>query len=181
MDRLGENDRKYLDMIARSPQEGLALLMDQYTGLIWKITSRYLRNPEDVKECVNETFAHFYFHRDSYDPARSSLPVYLSAIARNLSLMRLRSRDKVVDLPQEDWSLLAAEGPEVTAEDRQVLSAALFALTDQERRVVLLHAVSGMKHREIAQLLELPLATVLSKYRRALKKLRDLLEGDEMR
>ena len=38
-----------------------------------------------------------------------------------------------------------------------------------------------MKHREIAQLLELPLATVLSKYRRALKKLRDLLEGDEMR
>ena len=102
-------------------------------------------------------------------------------IARNLSLMRLRSRDKVVDLPQEDWSLLAAEGPEVTAEDRQVLSAALFALTDQERRVVLLHAVSGMKHREIAQLLELPLATVLSKYRRALKKLRDLLEGDEMR
>ena len=53
------------------------------------------------------------------------------------------------------------------------------ALTDEERQVVMLHAVTGLKHREIAQLLELPLATVLSKYRRALKKLNLLLEGDD--
>ena len=45
--------------------------------------------------------------------------------------------------------------------------------------MVLLHAVSGLKHREIAALLELPLATVLSKYHRALKKLRVQLEGDD--
>ena len=51
--------------------------------------------------------------------------------------------------------------------------------TPQERQVVMLHAVTGLKHREIAQLLELPLATVLSKYRRALKKLNLLLEGDD--
>lgn len=45
--------------------------------------------------------------------------------------------------------------------------------------MVLLHAVSGMKHREIAQLLRLPLATVLSKYHRALKKMRGYMEGDD--
>ena len=56
---------------------------------------------------------------------------------------------------------------------------ALADLSDEERRVVLLHAVTGMKHREIAALLELPLPTVLSKYHRALKKMRSLLEGDD--
>ena len=52
---------------------------------------------------------------------------------------------------------------------------------DEERRIVLLHAVTGMKHREIAALLELTLPTVLSKYHRALKKMRSTLEGDDAR
>ena len=45
-------------------------------------------------------------------------------------------------------------------------------LNQQERQIVVLHAVSGFRHREIAQLLQLPLPTVLSKYHRALKKLK---------
>ena len=53
------------------------------------------------------------------------------------------------------------------------------ARTDEERRIVLLHAVTGLKHRELAALLELPLPTVLSKYHRALKKMRSFLEGDD--
>ena len=44
--------------------------------------------------------------------------------------------------------------------------------------MVLLHAVTGLKHREIAQLMEMPLATVLSKYHRALKKLKTKMKGD---
>ena len=46
---------------------------------------------------------------------------------------------------------------------------------------MLLHAVTGMKYREIAAVLEMPLATVLSKYHRALKKMRIFLEGDDAR
>ena len=60
-----------------------------------------------------------------------------------------------------------------------VLDAALTALADDERQIVLLHAVTGWKHREIAGLLELPLSTVLSKYRRALLKLKTKLEGGD--
>ena len=67
------------------------------------------------------------------------------------------------------------------ADERALLQGALASLTDEERRVVLLHAVTGLKHREIAALLELPLPTVLSKYHRALKKMRSCLEGDDAR
>ena len=69
----------------------------------------------------------------------------------------------------------------VHPEDRALLEQALGTLEEQARRIVLLHAVTGLKHREIAQLLELPLATVLSKYHRALKKLKAQLEGDDVR
>ena len=64
-------------------------------------------------------------------------------------------------------------------EDRHLLQTALATLSDEERRVILLHAVSGLKHREIAAVLELPLPTVLSKYHRALKKLRAFVKGDD--
>ena len=53
-----------------------------------------------------------------------------------------------------------------------MLSGLLSALNDQERQIITLHALTGLKHREIAALLDLPLPTVLSKYSRALKKLK---------
>ena len=62
-----------------------------------------------------------------------------------------------------------------------MLEAALKALGDEERQVVLLHAVSGLKHREIAQDLGLPLSTVLSRYNRALKKLKRHLTEEGVR
>ena len=44
------DDQQILAKLAKSPQQGLALLMEQYTGLIWHIASRYLHDPEDIKE-----------------------------------------------------------------------------------------------------------------------------------
>ena len=106
---------------------------------------------------------------------------WLLAIARNLALMKLRERARTQDLPPEDWASFAIDSHDVTTEDRTVLAAALSTLSDQERQIIMLHVTAGLKHREIAQLLELPLSTVLSKYRRALSKLKQKLEGGDAR
>lgn len=176
MDRLGENDRKYLDMIARSPQEGLALLMDQYTGLIWKIASRYLRNPEDVKECVNETFAHFYFHRDSYDPARSSLPVYLSAIARNLSISRCRKEQRLqtrISAGTDPDCIAADRGQTISlAELRADVEQALQELRPEEAALIRMKYYGGMTMKEIAASLGIPYETAKKRQHRIIGKLR---------
>ena len=60
---------------------------------------------------------------------------------------------------------------------RQVLST----LSEEEREVITLHIVSGLKHREIAKLLGKPLSTVLSKYNRAIKKLQIQIKEKEER
>lgn len=62
-----------------------------------------------------------------------------------------------------------------------ILSSLMETLSDQERQIVLLHAMTGWKHREIAKLLQLPLATVLSRYNRALKKLRNEWKGGRLK
>ena len=53
-------------------------------------------------------------------------------------------------------------------------------LNEDERQIVMLHSMAGMKHREIAEIVDMPVSTVLSKYNRSLKKLRQSLEVKEV-
>ena len=96
---------------------------------------------------------------------------WVLTITRNLAISRLREHGRTEPLVQEDWQDRLADNPAVTHEDRMMLEAVLSALSDEERQIVTLHALTGLRHREIAALLGLPLPTVLSKYSRALKKL----------
>jgi RNA polymerase sigma-70 factor (ECF subfamily) len=95
---------------------------------------------------------------------------WILTIAKNLCLKQLRSSSRMEALP-EQWQN-SPESAEMTAEDKVVLRQCMEALSDTERQILVLHAVSGFKHREIAACLELPLPTVLSKYHRAIKKMK---------
>lgn len=96
---------------------------------------------------------------------------WIMTITKNLCRKQLRSRSRTERLPEEDWKN-SLESTEMTADDKVVLRQCMETLSDIERQIVVLHAVSGFKHREIAAWLELPLATVLSKYHRAIKKMK---------
>ena len=100
-------------------------------------------------------------------------------IARNEALMRIRGRGRTVSMSPEDWQEQFADRPDVSQEDKLTLKALLETLSDEEREIVTLHALTGLKHREIAAMLDLALPTVLSKYNRAIKKLGKSLEEAE--
>ena len=133
---------------------------------------------QEAQDTAQDTFVKVWESAPSYRP-RGSPMAWLLTIARNLALSRLRRSGRQVDLDDEEWEAIPAAVPGVSLEDRQVLQEALARLSGEERRIVLLHAVTGLKHREIAQLLELPLSTVLSKYHRGLKKLKSLMKGEK--
>lgn len=101
---------------------------------------------------------------------------WMLTITRNLARMALRGAGRQQTLTEEEWAALPGGGE--PGEDALVLREALQSLDEEERQVILLHAVSGLKHREIAALMERPLSTILSKYQRGLKKLKNRLKGD---
>lgn len=102
---------------------------------------------------------------------------WILTMTRNFCLMKLREKQKnqaIEEKMMENTMLYVQDNT-----NRVVLEAAFSILTDEERRIIMLHVLSGLKHREIAQILELPLSTVLSKNNRALKKLKQYLQkGD---
>ena len=164
--------------VAAEDSHSLEELYHRTRTAVYGLVLSYLKHPQDAEDVTQDAFVRIWDTAASYRPQGKPM-AWLLTVARNLALMRLRERGKTQELTDEEWSALPARAPDVTTEDRHVLRAALSLLSEQERQVVMLHAVTGLKHREIAQLLELPLATVLSKYRRALKKLNLLLEGDD--
>ena len=103
---------------------------------------------------------------------------WIFTIARNLCLGRLRSRSRFSDVPEEDWEPYLESNESISLEDRVVLEHCLHDLQEDERDILLLHIFSGMKHREIAELTDRPLSTVLSKYHRALKKMRAIFKEE---
>ena len=169
---------RLLGGVAAGDRDSLAELYGRTRAAVYGLALSYLKNGQDAQDITQDTFVRIWEKAGQYRPQGKPLS-WMLAIARNLALMKLRSARHTDLLPDEEWVLVPAPDSPLTAEDRHLLELAVNALADEERRVVMLHAVAGLKHREIADLLEMPLATVLSKYRRALKKLHNRLKGDE--
>lgn len=161
--------------VAAGEQDALAELYDRTRSAVYAMALSILKNSHDAQDITQDAFVRIWESAPGYRPQGSPM-AWILTVTRNLARMKLRQGARQTDLDEQQWEAIPADAPGVTAEDRHLLQEALATLADEERRIVMLHAVTGLKHREIAELLELPTATVLSKYHRALKKLRTFTE-----
>ena len=166
--------------VAGGDRDALAELYRRTRPAVYGLALSYLRNAHDAQDLTQDVYVQVWDCAEQYRPTGSPMG-WLLAVCRSLCLMRLRREERHAALSEEEWDAIPAQECGLDTDERVLLQHALASLGDEERRVVLLHAVTGMKHREIAALLELPLPTVLSKYHRALKKMRSFLEGDDAR
>lgn len=166
-----------LAAIAAGQQDALAQLYHLTRTAVYGLSLSYLKNTHDAQDITQDVFVHVWDHAPQYRPTGSPMG-WLLTVCRNLCLMRLRRTERHAVLSEAEWDAIPQQETGLTTEERTLLQHVLSRLGEEERRIVLLHAVTGLKHREIAALLELPLPTVLSKYHRAIRKMRADLEGD---
>lgn len=94
-----QNKQALTPDIPEAPEE----LIARYAALVWKTAAVYLKNPEDIKECVNDVFLEFYLHKDRYDPEKGSTNTFLASIARHKAVDTYRkSRSTVSDSEMEN-------------------------------------------------------------------------------
>lgn len=129
----------------------------------------------EAQDILQETYLKIRSAAHLYQ-AQGKPMAWIFTIARNLARMHFRQSQRVADESIEDVDAEALFSSELDQQDRIVMKNLLEKLDEDERTIILLHAVSGYKHREISQYLEKPLSTVLSRYNRGIKKLRKILE-----
>lgn len=168
----------------RFRREALPLL-DQLYGAAMKMT----RNPSDAQDLVQETFLKAYSAFASFE-AGTNLKAWLYRIMTNsyINTYRKRQREPFFDAVDEleDWQLggaesataMAAQSAEAEAIDRTpdvVVSSALNELPEDFRIAVYLADVEGFSYQEIADIVEVPIGTVMSRLHRGRSRLRKSL------
>ncbi|WP_071441302.1 RNA polymerase sigma factor [Traorella massiliensis] len=166
---------QYIKEIANGNKNALADLYAMTSAAVYGFILSILKNSHDAEDILHDCYVSVFSATQNYRSSGRPL-AWIMAIARNLCLLKMRERKKNADYPYENWEHDIADRNDVSAEDMIVLKDCMKNLSDEEHQIVYLHAVSGFKHREISQIMELPLSTVLSKYHRALKKLKACLE-----
>ncbi len=172
----GEPDSSRLDRclwaIAREDSQALAELYDCTSPSVYAFALSILKNTQDAEDVLHDCYLQIYSAAAKYQASGKPM-AWILTITRNLCLLKLRERRRMADLPPENWEPYLEACQSASPEDRLILTECMRLLSDEERQIVILHAVAGFKHRETAKLLELPLSTVLSKYNRAMKKLKN--------
>lgn len=163
-----------LASIARGDRDALAQLYHGTSTAVYSYALSVLKNSHDAEDVLHDCYLKVWLAADAYRSAGKPM-AWILTIAKNLCLQNLRQRQKTEPLSLEDWRGCLDASTEMTADDKVVLQQCMERLTDDERQIVVLHAVSGFKHREVAELLDMALSTVLSKYHRAIKKMKTCL------
>ena len=169
------------DLIVRIDRDDRSALEEFYTlteRTLYSYVLAIVKNPYDTQDIVQDTYLKVRASAHLYQKQGKPL-AWLFTIARNLAmdLFRRNSRFLSEEAFEMDDTMEYSYVTEMT--DRLVLATAMNILTERERQILLLHLVAGIRHREIAANLGLPLSTVLSCYQRTLKKLKRYLEGKE--
>ncbi len=171
-------DDTLIAAIAAGDTASLHRLYDAVSGSVYGFALSITKQPQDAEDVLQDTFVTIYDKALTYQPQGKPM-AWILTIARNHALMRIRSRKREASFEEtvadNSLSFSRIERPE----DRQAVETLLTILTEEERQIVVLHAVAGLKNREIAAVTELPLGTVLSKYNRAVKKLKAYWEKEE--
>ena len=152
-------------------------LVDQYKDHVLRMCFLSLCDKTLAEDAMQDTYLKIRSAAHLYRPMGRPV-AWIITITRNICLMQLREKSRTAWTPPDENSDLHSPASSAfdafgDAEDRLVLTKMLDLLSEEDRQIIVLHAISGMKHREIAQVMSLPLSTVLAKYRRALQKLRD--------
>ena len=164
-------------IIRMASNDGAAFreLYQQTSGVVYGFAMSILRNKHDAEDVMHDAFIKIYSSAVTYRPSGNPM-AWILTIVRNLCLNKIRAGKVCEDL-SEYYDLAGSSNDSENMLDRMVLETAMSVLDAEERQIVILHAMTGFKHREIAEVLDLPTGTVLSKYNRALKKMRKEMEA----
>lgn len=183
-------------LLMRYREEGdrelFARLMRRYEHELFNYLRRYLGDCEMAEDAFQTTFLQVHLKRDTFEEGRRFRPwVYAIATNQAIDAQRRNRRHRMVSLDRAGNS---AEGDEIGKladllvadadddplcvvsrwEDGQWVRSALDELSEQMRGVVQLVYYEGMKYREAAEVLSIPVGTVKSRLHAAIAKLNEI-------
>ncbi len=166
--------------VAAGERAALRQLYDATSAKLFGVCLRILSDREESEDVLQEVYVTIWRRADRFDASRASVMTWISTIARNRAIDRLRARgplayaDQVEDLEIPDGAA-SAEALLVTAGEAGQLHRCLSELDDRTQTVIRTAFFDGVTYEALANRMGAPLGTVKSWVRRGLAKLKGCL------
>lgn len=161
----------YILDISNGSKEALELLYNKTKSYVYGYAFSMLNNVTDAEDVMQDTYVNIYKYASMYNPRNKPL-AWILTITKNLCLNKLKQKKRRKETDISDIEHIITKDKRHMHHDYTFARTILEELTEEEKKIIILSSVEGLKYREIAHLLDLNLSTVLSKYHRAMKKLR---------
>ena len=161
-------------------------LVERYRERVWRLAYNYLRDREEARDAAQEAFVRAWQALPSFR-GQSAFYTWLFRIAMNVATDRARQRAArrrafgSERVPEEEWDRVMVD-PQASpddmaakAEQRARIRQALDTLPEHHRAIIMLSDLQGLSYREIAEVLDIPMGTVMSRLHNARKRLRQVL------
>lgn len=176
-----------LSALQSGDRSEFARLVEKYSGNIYRLALKMLKNQQDAEDILQETFIKAYHALPDFE-GRSKLSTWLYRIATNEALMFLRRKSpdqisvevpfkeqgEVAPLEIVDWCCLP-ESELMSSESKDKLEKSIDILTESLRVVFLLRDIEGLSTRETADVLNISESAVKTRLSRARFQLREEL------
>ena len=150
-------------------------LVEDHGPALYRTAYRLVGDPHDAEDVVQETFRSAWNSRKKYESGRGDR-AWLAAILRRRVVDRWRKKRIPVVSAGDTPIEIGIEGEDPTANEfSDEMQHALSRLPTELKETLLLVVVGELTHQEVADLLGIPLGTVLSRVSRARRRLREFL------
>jgi RNA polymerase sigma-70 factor (ECF subfamily) len=182
------DDAPLMEGIAAGDRTAFERLHRKFAGLVFATAYRVLNDPHDAEEVAQEVFSGVWNKSRLFDPKRGKPQVWLSTMARNRAIDRLRSKQRRAQLRDD---LQMENNPETIrpdqgvveevrrTEESLVLRDALLRLKPEQREVIEMTYFKGLSQSQAAEVLGAPLGTVKARIRRGITRLRTIVSDLE--
>ena len=161
-------------------------LVEKYRQRVYRLAYNVLRDPEEAWDVAQDAFIRAFQALPSFR-GESAFYTWLFRIVMNVARDRARqhaARGRAFGterVDEKDWDrILVDQGvaPDANAtqvEERERIVRALATLSEPHRAIIMLSDLEGLSYREIAEVLNIPMGTVMSRLHNARRRLRDAL------
>lgn len=137
----------------------------------------YFNNQADCEDAMQTVYLKIKTNISQYKTGTNGL-AWILQIAKNTALNEIRADNNYKKLKSTD-SVGQAEPFENVALKNSLMTAMKRVLDEDEQRIIILHVIWAYKHKEIAEIMNCPVGTVTSKYKRAVDKMKTALKEEQ--
>jgi RNA polymerase sigma factor (sigma-70 family) len=168
--------------IASGDRAALRQLYQATSAKLFAVCLRILHDRNESEDVLQEVYITIWRRADRFEAGRASVMAWISTIARNRAIDRLRARGPLAYAAQVDEMEIEDGQPGAqslleAAQSGEALQACLEELDARTRTVIRTAFFEGLTYEVLAQRMETPLGTVKSWIRRGLLKLKGCLES----